>query len=95
MLMYVYPLQTSEEVFATLANVESFAKLNLSCAYKQMKVSSYLKLTVIVYKRLDLFKYSVAMYLRFPFEIVSAPVTWQKCHGYGFTEVSLGDKYTS
>ena len=34
-----YPLPTSDEVFSTLANGESFSKLYLARAYKQMKVA--------------------------------------------------------
>ena len=34
----VYPLPTPEEIFSTLANGESFSKLDLTWAYKQMKV---------------------------------------------------------
>ena len=35
-----FPLPTPEEIFATLANGESFTKLDLARAYKQMEVVS-------------------------------------------------------
>ena len=35
----VYPLPTPEEMFSALANGESYSKLDLSRAYKQMKVT--------------------------------------------------------
>ena len=36
----VYPLPTHEEMFSTLANGESFSKLDLARAYKRIKVIS-------------------------------------------------------
>ena len=43
----MYPISTHEEMFSTLANGESFSKLDLARAYKQKKViSSHPLLTV-------------------------------------------------
>ena len=65
-----YPLPTPDEVFAMLANGESFSKLVLSRAYKQMKISAQSQgyLTIITHLG----------YLRLPFRIASAPTIWQK-----------------
>ena len=68
-----YPLPTPDEVFATLANGESYSKLDLSRAYKQMKVSAQSQGYLTITTHLGLFKY-----LRFPFGIASAPAIWQK-----------------
>jgi len=38
--MQTFPLPTPDEVFSTLANGESFTKLDLARAYKQMKVAT-------------------------------------------------------
>ena len=36
--LQIYPLPTPEELFSALANEESYSKLDVSRAYKQMKV---------------------------------------------------------
>ena len=63
----VYPLPTPEELFSALANGESYSKLDLSRAYKQMKVenSSQPLLTINTY--LGLYWYA-----RLPFGILTA-----------------------
>ena len=71
--MLTYPLLTPDEVFATLANGESFTKLDLSCAYKQMKVSTQIQQYLSITTHVSLFKY-----LRLPFGIASASAIWQK-----------------
>ena len=38
--MQIFPLPTPDEVFSTLANGESFTKLDLVRTYKQMKVAT-------------------------------------------------------
>ena len=37
--LQTYPLPTPEEMFSTLANGESYSKLDLARAYKQLRVS--------------------------------------------------------
>ena len=68
-----YPLPTPEEIFAKLAGGESFSKLDLSRAYKQLRVSkeSQHLLTVNTPKGL-------MQYTRLPYGIVSAPSIWQR-----------------
>ena len=68
-----YPLPTPDEVFAALANGESFTKLDLSRAYKQVKVAPGSQGYLTITTHLDLFRYQ-----RLPFGIASAPAIWQK-----------------
>jgi len=68
-----YPLPTPDEVFATLANGESFTKLDLSHAYKHMRVSTQSQGYLTITTHLGLFTY-----LRLPFGIASAPIIWHK-----------------
>ena len=68
-----YPLPTPDEVFATLANGESFTKLDLSRAYKQMKVADSSQGYLTITTHMGLFRYQ-----RLPFGIASAPAIWQR-----------------
>ena len=68
-----YPLPTPDEVFAALANGESFTKLDLSRAYKQMKVAAGSQGFLTITTHMGLFQYQ-----RLPFGIASAPAIWQK-----------------
>ena len=69
----VYPLPTPEEMFSTLANGESYSKLDLSRAYKQMKVTKSSQPLLTINTHLGLFQYA-----RLPFGISTAPALWQK-----------------
>ena len=69
----VYPLTTSEEMFSTLANGESYTKLNLARAYKQMKVRKECRPLLTINTHCGLFQYT-----RLPFGITSAPSLWQR-----------------
>ena len=71
--MKTFPLPTPDEVFATLSNGESFTKLDLARAYKQMRVAKESQGYLTINVPLGLFKY-----LRLPFGIASAPAIWQK-----------------
>ena len=69
----VYPLPTPEEMFSTLANGESYSKLDLARAYKQMKVSECSQHLLTINTHIGLFRYS-----RLPFGVTTAPALWQK-----------------
>ena len=69
----VYPILTPEEMFSTLANGKSFSKLDLSQAYKQMKVTECSRPFLTINTHLGLFQYA-----RLPFGISTAPALWQK-----------------
>ena len=71
--MKTFPLPTPDEVFTTLSNDESFTKLDLAQAYKQMRVAKESQGYLTINTPLGLFKY-----LRLPFGIASAPAIWQK-----------------
>ena len=71
--MQTFPLPTPNEVFSTLANGESFTKLDLSRAYKQMKVATNSQCYLTINTHLGLYRY-----LRLPFGIASAPAIWQR-----------------
>ena len=71
--MQTFPLPTPDEVFSTLANVESFTKLDLAHTYKQMKVATESQKYLTINTHLGLYKYC-----RLPFGIASAPTIWQK-----------------
>ena len=68
-----FPLPTPDEVFSTLANGDSFSKLDLARAYKQMEVAEGSQKFLTINTHLGLFRYK-----RLPFGIASAPAMWQK-----------------
>ena len=68
-----FPLPTPDEVFSTLAHGESFSKLDLARAYKQMEVEESSRPYLTINTHLGLFRYR-----RLPFGIASAPAIWQK-----------------
>ena len=68
-----YPLPTPDEIFAALASGESFTKLDLSRAYKQMRVTAGSQGYLTITTHMGLFRYQ-----RLPFGIASAPAIWQK-----------------
>ena len=53
----VYPLPTPEEMFSTLANGESFSKLDLARAYKQMRVTDSSRPLLTINTHIGLFQY--------------------------------------
>ena len=55
--MQTFPLPTPDEAFSTLANGESFTKLDLSWAYKQMKVATGSQHYLTINTHLGLYKY--------------------------------------
>ena len=69
----VYPLPTPEEMFSALANGESFTRLDLARAYRQMKVKSECQHLLTINTHLGLFHHT-----RLPFSISTAPSLWQK-----------------
>ena len=71
--MQTFPLPTPDEVFSTLVNGESFTKLDLSRAYKQVKVATNSQCYLTINTHLGLYRY-----LRLPFGIASAPAIWQR-----------------
>ena len=60
-------------MFSTLANGESYSKLDLSRAYKQMKVTESSRPLLTINTHMGLFQYT-----RLPFGISTAPAIWQK-----------------
>ena len=68
-----FPLPTPDEVFSTLANGESFSKIDLARAYKQMEVEESSRQYLTINTHLGLFRYR-----RLPFGISTAPAIWQK-----------------
>ena len=68
-----FPLPTPEEIFATLANGESFTKLDLARAYKQMEVAYDSQSLLTITTHMGLFKFS-----RLPFGVATAPAMWQR-----------------
>ena len=69
----VYPLPTPEEMFSTLANGESYTKLDLARAYKQMKVQKEHQPLLTINTHLGMYQYT-----RLQFGITTAPSLWQK-----------------
>ena len=69
----VYPLPTPEEMFSALANGESFTRLDLARAYRQMKVKPECQHLLTINTHLGLFRHT-----RLPFGISTAPSLWQK-----------------
>ena len=68
-----YPLPTPEEMFSALANGESYTKLDLARAYKQMKVKEECQPLLTINTHCDLYRYT-----RLPFSITTAPSLWQQ-----------------
>jgi len=60
-------------MFSTLANGESYSKLDLARAYKQMKVSECSQPLLTINTHIGLFCYSML-----PFGLTTAPALWQK-----------------
>lgn len=69
----VYPLPTPEEMFSALANGETFTRLDLARAYRQMKVKPECQHLLTINTPLGLFRHT-----RLPFGISTAPSLWQK-----------------
>ena len=69
----VYPLPTPEEMFSALANGETFTRLDLARAYRQMKVKPECQHLLTINTHLGLFRHT-----RLPFGISTAPSLWQK-----------------
>ena len=69
----VYPLPTPEEMFSTLANGESYTKLDLARAYKQMKVKKECQPLLTINTHRSLFQYT-----RLSFGITTALSLWQR-----------------
>ena len=67
-----YPLPTPEEMFSALANGESYAKLDLARAHKQMKVKEECQPLLTINTHCGLYRYT-----RLPFGITTAPSLWQ------------------
>ena len=70
---HVYPLPSPEELFSALANGESYLKLDLARAYKQMKVMESSQPLLTINTHMGLFKYA-----KLPFGISTAPSLWQR-----------------
>ena len=68
-----FPPPTPDEIFSVLANGESFSKIDLARAYKQMRVAKGSQPYLTINTPLGLYRY-----LRLPFGIASAPAIWQK-----------------
>ena len=67
-----YPLPTPEEMFSALANGESYTKLDLARAYKQMKVKEECQPLLTINTHRGLYRYT-----RLPC-ITTAPSLWQR-----------------
>ena len=78
----VYPLPTPEEIFSTLANGETYTKLDLARAYKQMAVKKECQHLLTVNTHMGLFQYT-----RLPFGISTVPSLWQKAMAQGLPGV--------
>ena len=68
-----FPLPTLDEIFSVLAYGESFSKIDLARAYKQMRVAKGSQTYLTINTPLGLYRY-----LRLPFGIASATAIWQK-----------------
>ena len=55
----VYPLPTPEEMFSTLVNGESYTKLGLARAYKQMKVQKEYQPLLTINMHRGLYQYTI------------------------------------
>ena len=69
----VYPIPAPEEMFGALANGETFTRLDLARAYRQMKVKPECQHLLTINTHLGLFCHT-----RLPFGISTAPSLWQK-----------------
>ena len=68
-----FPLPTADEVFSTLAGGESFTKLDLACAFKQMEVEEKSQPLLTINTHLGLFQFQ-----RLSFGVATAPAMWQR-----------------
>ena len=68
-----YLLPTVDEVFAVLAQGESFSTIDLSRAYKQMELVEKNRPLLTINTHMGLFRYR-----RLPFGIATAPAMWQR-----------------
>ena len=68
-----YLLPTPEEMVSALANGESYTKLDLARAYKQMKVKLECQPLLTINTHRGLYRYT-----RLPFGITTAPSLWQR-----------------
>ena len=68
-----FSLPTADEVFSTLSQGESFTKLDLARAFKQMEVSDQSQPLLTITTHLGLFQYC-----RLPFGVATAPAMWQR-----------------
>ena len=67
------PLPTPEEMFSALVNGESYTKLDLARAYKQMKVKEECQPVLTINTHRGLYRYTCL-----PFGITTAPSLWQR-----------------
>ena len=68
-----YPLPKSDDLLATLANGETFSKLDLSQAYQQMVLDDESPKCLTINTHLGLFQYT-----RLPFGVASAPAMFRR-----------------
>ena len=68
-----YPLPRPEDLFATLANGNTFSKLDLSQAYQQMLLDSESEKYLTINTPLGLYQYT-----RLPYGVASAPAMFQR-----------------
>jgi hypothetical protein len=68
-----FPLPTADEVSSTLAGGESFTKLDLARAFKQMEVEEESQPLLTINTHLGLFQFQ-----RLPFGVATAPAIWQR-----------------
>ncbi len=86
-----YSIPKEEDLFATLTRGKLFTKIDLSHAYKQLKLDSKSKDSVVINTQKGLFRYT-----RLPFGISSAPGIFQRViesvlQGIGGVAIYLDD----
>ena len=69
----IYPLPCLEELFATLAEVKSFTKLDLAHAYQQIPLEQSSKQYVTINTHKGSYRYN-----RLPFSVAAAPSIFQR-----------------